>query len=151
MVLLHPAQGHTSLLMAASPSGCSSELCPGLDVCHVHMTLRKDVCMSSWNPLSRVVVDNILCMFGYKAFHSLSLDSPCEKESYFQRFKLVMPVKKQLHSKTHIKIMTVIYLFEAFCSFVQIYQRFFPKWHLSVNPLHLLEYQVIRMPSMMNH
>lgn len=71
-----------------------------------------------------------VCTFGYRAFQSLSFDSPCKMESYFHRFKLATPMKKQLHCATHIKIMTVIYLSEncaVLFSFIQIYGRLFPK------------------------
>lgn len=68
------------------------------------------------NPLSGAIEYNTFCMFGHGAFHSLSFDSPCETESYFCRFNLAMPVKKKLHSKTHIKRMTI-----------QMFWRLFPQ------------------------
>lgn len=65
-------------------------------------------------------------MFQYMAFHSLSFDSLCETESYIFRFKLVMPLKKRLHTKTHIGMIAVIYLSEAFLQFYSYLSKAFP-------------------------
>lgn len=66
---------------------------------------------ASLKSLSAATEYDSVCTFGWRAFHSLNLDSPCEMESYFHRFKLATPMKKQLHCATHIKIMTVFHIF----------------------------------------